>query len=192
MAHQTVSWTAIFPELLWVENTAIRTAVAATWQKAWEASAWARLEDCPYNAHVPGLSLVSHVRQVTQGALALFEGGQRAGVCGGNRDVLVSAALLHDVSKVVEYEPSPETHGGARVSHLGSTLQHAVYGAHLAMTLGVPDEVVSVIVSHAQDSRTVPTSSEGICVYYADIASADLARLGQGAELHLTRHKARS
>lgn len=184
MAKTEESIRRAFPELERIESQSMRQAVVDIWLRVWQESSWERLEDCPYNPLAPQVSLVAHTNQVTAGALALAEQTQR--YVGGSIqwDALRVAALLHDVSKLVEYEPADT---GCRKSRLGRSYQHGFYGAHLAQQAGLPMDVVAMIINHTGDSRVVPDTPEGLCLYYADMCAADSARLLAGAALLLRK-----
>lgn len=172
---------ACFPDLGALRAPGWSGHVTRIWLEAWEESAWARLEDCPYNALVPAVSLVAHVNQVVRGARALAALGREIVGTSIDEDVLLAAGFLHDVSKLVEYEPGAD--GRPRKSDLGNRYQHGFYGAHLAQRAGLPRPVVQIILNHTGASREVPNTPEALCVYYADLCAADLARLAAGVPL---------
>ncbi|MEX2533961.1 MAG: HD domain-containing protein [Trueperaceae bacterium] len=175
----------LLPELAYIANDAWREAVVNIWAEMWEASPWADPSDCPKHAtHVPDLDNVTHTRRVTQQALAI------AGVIeshGGeviDRDVLVTAALLHDVSKMLESEPGP---AGPRPSRTGKLVQHAVHGAARAIAHGLPDEVVHVVVGHTYQSATQPATPEAVIIHYVDFMDSDLLLLARDHPLFAKR-----
>lgn len=165
-----------------------REAIVRLWQEMALESSWQRLVDCPYSPDRQGVSLVAHTNAVTEAALALLqvERLHGDGRVTADRHLVIAIGLLHDVSKLVEYEPYD---GGCRLSELGRRLQHAVYAAHKAMASGVPLDVVEVVVNHTPQSRRHPNTPEGLLIYYADAALGDLSRWANGAQLQVGRSK---
>ncbi len=172
---------ARFPDLQALRAPGWDSRVAGIWVETWGESAWKHLEDCPYNPLAPKVSLVAHVNQVVRGARALATLGRQILDTPINDDVLLAAAFLHDVSKLVEYEPDAD--GRVRKSELGRRYQHGFYGAYLAQRAGMPAAVVQIILNHTGASREIPDTPEALCIYYADLCAADLARLAAGAPL---------
>lgn len=165
-----------------------REAIARIWQETLEESRWARLTDCPYAVDRPGVSLVAHHNAVTEGALALGAVEERHGDGRApfDRRTVIAIGLLHDVSKLVEYEPDGE---GCRPSELGRRLQHAVYAAGKVLAAGLPLDVVEVVVNHTPQSKRYPDSPDGLLIYYADVALADLSHWVNGRTLHVAEAK---
>jgi len=155
----------------------------------WAESGWERPTDCPYNLVATSTDLVRHVNQVVEGALALARVAAESLGMAVDEDVIVAAGTVHDASKLVEYEPGPH---GPQVSELGRRLVHAEYAARAAAEEGLPPDVVAIVVNHTTASPEVPSTLEALCVYYADMCAADLARLRAGATLHVATHKHRS
>ena len=178
---------AAFPSLATLNDESVRDAVVRVWLRMWAESLWSVPSDCPYNLVAPGVDLVTHVNQVVAGALQLAGVASRLLGVAVDEDVLVAAGTLHDASKLVEYEPGDD--GVPRQSELGRRLVHAEYAAAAAAEEGLPPQVVAIVVNHTTASPEVPSTVEALCVYYADMCAADLARLGAGAALHAAGHK---
>ena len=154
----------------------------------WDESGWAEPADCPYNLVATSVDLVRHVNQVVECAVELGRVASRWLDVEVDEDVIVAAGTLHDASKLVEYEPGPGGH--PRGSDLGRRLVHGEYAARAAAEEGLPAKVVEIVVNHTTASPQVPGTVEALCVYYADMCAADLARLQAGAPLHVARAKA--
>ena len=120
-----------FPILSRIEDELRREAVISCWLQVWEESDWNDLEDCPFSPGFPDISLVAHVNCVIDLVLATLEIMDKHNPeLRLDRDYLIAGALLHDVSKMVEMEPTAE---GARPSKLCKMMPHSTYGAILAM-----------------------------------------------------------
>src|SRR5262245_3007255 len=146
------------PELDLIGSAELRRAVAEIWVECWQESGWDRLEDAPKSPSEPArLSLVRHTRGVTRLALAMAETARDTYRVGFDRDRLVAGALLHDVSKLVEWEPGP---AGTVATRRGTLVQHGVYAAHKAWQHDLPDVLVHIIVSHSEQSARPPATWE--------------------------------
>jgi hypothetical protein len=177
-----------FPALEWLRDGSWGDAVVRVWIRMWDESRWGEPADCPYNLVATSIDLVKHVNQVVEGAVELGRVASRRLGVEVDEDVIIAAAAVHDASKLVEYEPGP---GGRPVaSDLGRRLVHAEYGARAAAEEGLPAEVVEIVVNHTTASSEVPGTFEALCVYYADMCAADVARLQTGAPLHVALAKA--
>lgn len=180
--------TSLLPEIESISDARLRQAVIEIWIECWRESDWERIEDAPKNPSNlgPERRLYQHVRGVTQQALATADIVQSLHGIVADRDVMLAAGLLHDVSKLVEYQPDGA--GGARTSEFGKLIQHAAYGAHKAWEKGVPDEVVHIIISHTRNSNKPPRTLEGLIVHYVDYLDTDALLFDAGAKLDLHKH----
>lgn len=175
-----------FPQLQFVKHREWIQTVCEIWVKVWEKSSWENLEEVPANPTTPTSSLLNHVRSVTENCIQVAK--VRESIHGDrvNMDILIVAATLHDVGKVMEYERGPD--GKARF-RLGELYTHGFYGAHTVLTAGLPDEIVNIILTHAALFRPYPKTIEGMLLYYCDMVDADLNRLKDGVPLLVASHK---
>lgn len=177
---------SVFPEVDEIESPDIRQKVLEIWVDIWHESGWKRIEDAPKNPNVADRPLYMHIRSVTKQAVATADIVQELHGIGYDRDVLVAAGLLHDVSKMVEYQPS-EAGKKASSSRRGQLIQHAVYAAHKAWEKGLPDEIVHIIISHTHSSNKSPSTWEGIVIHYVDYLDSDALIWETGGKLLLSR-----
>ena len=102
---------------------------------------------------------------------------------------------LHDVSKLVEYEPDPAVGATSslprrgRKSRLGRNVQHAVYAAHKILTKELPLELVNLVVTHTHESNIRGETWEAAALFYADFADSDVGVSDAGAKLYVQRWK---
>ncbi|MBI3968513.1 MAG: HDIG domain-containing protein [Chloroflexi bacterium] len=122
----------LFPTVRQISDPELRAKVVAGWERAWKASSWKRIEDCPKSPNLPTDDLVSHVNAVTNCALALADAFEAMGRMTVDRDILITAGLLHDISKLVEFEQRDGKYG---LSEVGTKLSHAVYATHVVLDL---------------------------------------------------------
>src|SRR4051794_25770368 len=91
----------LLPELAQIGSSSLRRAVAEIWVECWRESRWERLSDAPKSPTEPAeLSLVLHTRGVTRQALAAAAVAEDVYGLAYDKDHLLAAALLHDVSKL--------------------------------------------------------------------------------------------
>lgn len=173
----------VFPELQLIESEHLRQKVAEIWIDVWRKSSWSRIEDVPKNPEkIPAhRKLALHSRSVARQAVATAEIIEEFYGITFNRDRLIAAALLHDVSKLLEYEP--KNSGLAGKSRHGQLIQHGIYGAFKAWEKGLSDDIVHNIIAHTNNSRTSPDTWEAILVHYVDYLDSDALLFEAGQTL---------
>ena len=100
------------PEIEWIKDKDLQEKVVVTFEDAlkiggWEPEDMAKIpftlliKDCPasFLTHTRGVTRICKVSMDEYNALYKNEGGFQL-----DNDVLIAAALLHDVGKLVEYE----------------------------------------------------------------------------------------
>jgi len=168
---------SLLPEIDMIGDHALREQVANVWDVALERSSFDDLRSIPFTLLIEELddTLIEHTGRVTRTAIAA--GKARGDV---DMDIVVAGAILHDVGKVLEYEPGP---GGVVVkSEMGKRLRHPVSGASLAQELGLPLGVVHIIAAHAGEGNMVSRTPEAILIHHCDMIDFETtkARLGRG------------
>lgn len=175
--------TRVFPEVGQISSAELKRKVIEIWIDVWRESPWERIEDVPKNPeNVGDRPLATHIRSVTQQALACAELVKNLHGIDYDRDVVLAGGLLHDVSKLVEYQPAPEK---ATSSPRGKLIQHAVYGAHKAWEKGLPDDIVHIVISHTHNSGKRPNTWECVLVHYVDYLDSDALLWEKGEKLLL-------
>ena len=165
----------------------LAASVVEIWVEAWDESRWDDLADVPKGIYSGGTvrSLVEHVSGVTVGALAYASCMSEIHGWSLDHDLLASAALLHDTSKVVETEPGPD--GVPVVSEFGLLVQHGVWTAQQILNRQLRLDLAHIVVSHTPMSRTKPLSPEGIILYYVDMLDSDILSLHAKLPLLLSK-----
>lgn len=165
-----------FPELDRIEDDALREGVLRAWATAMEESGVDDLADVPWFPPVQrdlGIDdeyLVDHVRDVTAGAVAFAETlADRRGPT-FSTDLVVAGALVHDVSKLAEFDGHEET-------AVGDLLGHPYYGVHVVAAAGLPVELQHVVLSHTARTTVEPATLEAEIVSHADAVAASAIRL---------------
>jgi putative nucleotidyltransferase with HDIG domain len=172
----------LFPEIDYIKDEEIKKKVAEVWIRIWKNSKWKRIEDCVFNPVTPNVSLVNHIRTVTIGAIEMANMVTKFYNYKINMDYLIAACLLHDASKLLEYEMKD---GKVVYSEFGQKLPHAFLGASYALEAGLPLEIVHLISTHTTTSALTakaPVAKEGIILYHVDMLLADICREEAGAK----------
>jgi putative nucleotidyltransferase with HDIG domain len=181
----------LLPEIAQIGDDTLRTAVERIWAQVWGESDWADLAEIPKNPSAPAApqrvpdawTLITHSRAVARLAESSAETIRALHGIPYDRDVLLTIALLHDVSKVVEYEG---TRDAIAKSRTGRLIQHGVYGAFLMWQHQLPVELVHGVIAHTPSSRGVPQTHEALIVRYTDFLDTDSMLLDAGEELYLS------
>lgn len=181
MKERETAVAALLPEIASITRRELREQTRLIWAAAWEQSAWHELTDCPTAPNMPTRSLVDHTRAVVSLSLAVADALAPNGSA-VDRDALLCVALLHDVSKLVEFEPAPSGEGCVE-SATGRRLQHGFLAAAWMSEHGMDEELVHAVLAHTKRSTTVPDTAEAIIVHYADHLEADLGLHAAGLGL---------
>jgi putative nucleotidyltransferase with HDIG domain len=84
-------------------------------------------------------------------------------------DTVIAAGLLHDLGKTWEYRPENLERWAQKPSRYGRpSLRHPAYGAHIALVVGLPEEIVNVCGAHSPEGRFIERSLAATIVHYAD------------------------
>jgi hypothetical protein len=165
----------IFPELAQVRDAKLRGQVDALWQRLWSESRFERLEDVPVSSKIARPHL-PHAQAVVRLAVQAADVADAVHAMPLDRDVLIAAAIAQDAGKLVEYEPAAGEKRYAR-TRLGTDLQHSVYAAHVALELGMPLDVVHIMLAHSPSTSLEPKSRECMVLFWID--QLDLSLLGE-------------
>lgn len=155
----------------------LRDQVVRTWVVGCERGGWKSVEALqrvPFTllTNTRGINLIEHTLAVTQGALGLAAAMQshyRQMPYQIDLDRLIAAGLVHDVGKLLEFEPDGA--GGYRKSRMGLCARHPISGVMLAEQTGLPPEVVNTIACHAKEGEGRPQTVETVLVHQADFAT---------------------
>jgi putative nucleotidyltransferase with HDIG domain len=167
----------LIPEIEQIGDHALREKVARVWEVALERSGFDDLSNIPFTLLIEDLedTLIEHTGRVTRSAMASAKA--RGDL---DMDTVTAGAILHDVGKVLEYEPRPD--GSVVKSEMGHRLRHPVSGAGLAQELGLPLAIVHIIAAHAGEGNMVSRTPEAILIHHSDMTDFEItkARLGRG------------
>jgi putative nucleotidyltransferase with HDIG domain len=163
----------LWPELEWIEDTALREKTARVWEMAFEKSVLTPddLHRIPFTLLCgPDLKVtfMEHKRSVVH--ISQFSGRTINEMYHGelpvNMDILIAGAILADVGKLLEYILDEK--GLAIQGSYGRFLRHPFSGVSLAEQCGLPPEVCHIIAAHADEGNLVKRSTEATIVHHAD------------------------
>ncbi len=173
---------ALFPELDQIEDPALCQGVVDIWLDLAAETVWERFEDMPKNLkEEKHMTLIGHIQGVTKTAVAMADVVEKLHGVEIDRDLLIAACVLHDITKPLESAPNPggpPTGGStppAKITEFGAKIQHGVYGAHKIWAKGLPKalELAHLVITHTRASSTRSTSYEAALLFYADWVDSD-------------------
>jgi putative nucleotidyltransferase with HDIG domain len=165
------------PEVDMIGDETLREQVIELHALALAETSYRRIDDIPPSG-VPESPLMTrgtqadHYRGVATMAVGMAKGLEEVmGDLEIDYDLLIAAALVHDVGKAYEFE-GWERWKRERSRTGSPALRHPVYGAHLALQLGMPEPIVHCIAAHPYmgEGQFVKASVETTIVQYADVA----------------------
>jgi putative nucleotidyltransferase with HDIG domain len=165
------------PELALIADGKLRDQAADAWVLALGQSSFHRIRDMPGEAVPGGLMLRRggqdvHLRGVTRLALSFADYFSAAfPEAEIDRDVLIAGGLCHDIGKTFECDPENQRRWREDASRAGRpSLRHTIFGAHICLTVGLPEAVAHIAACHSAEGDNVQRSLECTVVREADAA----------------------
>lgn len=161
-----------FPEFHWIESVEIKEKSAQVFCDALEMGRWNKtnINDCPVNIDYMEEGCISnseHIHDVVSIARDTFDYlDKKSSVkvdC--SRDIVIAAALIHDVGKYIEYIYE---NGQIIYSEKGKYVRHPLQAAILASNYDLPDKLIHAIAVHSFEGKDSFESPESTIVKYAD------------------------
>ena len=165
------------PEIADIADPDLRDKAVEAWALSLSYSGFGRITDIPPEGN-PGLSVLKrgtqadHLRGVAGLAMRIVEQftSTRPEVR-IKRDVVLTGALCHDVGKPYEFDPDNQARWAADPAEAGQpTLRHTVFGAHICLTVGLPEEVAHIALGHSMEGQHIGVSAECMIIRHADHA----------------------
>ena len=173
------------PEIDEISDTTLATKVVEAWALALSQSSFESIADIPAsgNPDTPPIKTgtqTDHIRGVTRLAIAIAdELGQQFQQLPIDRDLVIAAALCHDVGKPWEFDPENQTRWSNNRIRTGlPSVRHPGYGVHICLTVGLPEEIVHVAGGHSGEGKLVQRSLTNMIVHQADYAFWGVLRAG--------------
>jgi putative nucleotidyltransferase with HDIG domain len=162
-----------------IQDSDLRNKTVKTWALACQRGGWESVEDLkkvPFTllTDCRGIDFIEHTIAVTEGAYGLARAQEAAYAQMPYKidyDRLLAGGLLHDVGKLLEFEPNGA--GGYRKSRSGMCARHPISGTAVAYEVGLPPEVLNTIACHAKEGDGRPQCVETILIHQADFGTFD-------------------
>jgi putative nucleotidyltransferase with HDIG domain len=151
----------VLPELDDIEDAGLRERVVEAWVLGLRRGGWRHIEDIPYAWNIDEVSNVEHVRGVARIARESAREQRTFHGADPDVDVILAAALLHDVGKCYEYvdvvdedlvDPDPE--------YASEEIPHSLSGYALAHEVGCPLAVQRAIPHYIGEIPTRTLEAE--------------------------------
>jgi putative nucleotidyltransferase with HDIG domain len=159
------------PEVSLIQNEDLRNKVVEAWAHALAESSFDRVTSLPAEGNPCVFRMkrgtqADHLRGVTRVAMAIADEFQTAfPETDIDRDVVIAGGLVHDVGKPWEFDPVNRDKWTGDPSRAGlPSLRHPVYGIHVCFAVGLPEEVIHIVLAHSYegDFPKSPTHCGGI------------------------------
>jgi 23S rRNA maturation-related 3'-5' exoribonuclease YhaM len=164
-----------FPEIALIPDDGMRARAVEAWSYALCCSEFHRMTAIPPKGN-PGAPVLrqgtqaDHLRGVGRTAKVTAEQFACAYppvVIGW--DILLAGVVCHDVGKPYEFDPANRARWAAFPADSGMpTFWHSVFGAHVCLMVGRPEEIAHIAVGHSFDGQYMGVSAECMIVRRAD------------------------
>ncbi len=164
-----------FPEISSIRDEDLRERVVEAWSYALCCSDFARITDMPPDGN-PGSPVLKvgtqadHLRGVFRYARLIAQDFQENyPQVRIDWDILMAGAACHDVGKPYEFDESNRRRWAAAPAQAGApTFRHSVFGMHVCLVVGLPEEVAHIAVGHSFEGNHMGVSTECMIVRQAD------------------------
>ena len=165
------------PEISQIFDTDLREAVLGAWVLALSKSSFSSIKEIQPAGNPDSMVLTrgdqtDHIRGVTRLATTMADE-----IIASNpdipvrRDIVVAGGLCHDIGKAWEFDPENRKRWLANPRATGlPSLRHSIYGAHICLTAGLPEEIAHIAAAHSGEGELLVRSLENTIVHFADIA----------------------
>jgi putative nucleotidyltransferase with HDIG domain len=163
------------PEIQLIADRELQQKVVEAWAYALANSTFKSIHDIP-PAGNPDVNeakrgdQTDHLRGVTRLAIGIAkEMGSAYPELEINTDVIIAGGLVHDVGKAWEFDPANRDRWKrAQKRHGRPSIRHPAYGAHICLTVGLPEEVAHIAMAHSGEGELLLRSLECMIVHQAD------------------------
>ena len=163
------------PELASISEDALRQQCIDAWALALCGSSFERVRDIPGDGY-PGCFRLKrgiqchHLRGMARIAVSLADEFKSSfPEIDIDRDIVLAGALIHDIGKPWEFDPANQDRWTTDPARTGEpSVRHSVYGVHICLTAGLPEELVHVAVGHSSEGVHIGLSLECLFIRTAD------------------------
>jgi len=171
---------ALLPEISNINDKALREKVVRIWQKACEDGNVKELEKIPKNLKNTCYTLINHTCMVAELCITAAKLAKQHHGIETNLDYLLTGALLHDVSKLLEIAADGKDY---IATEFGKKIQHGFYAAYKAFEKELPIEIQHILISHTPQSAIMPQSIEAVILYNVDQTDTEILNQSLGIPL---------
>lgn len=173
------------PEVEEIGDPELRDKVIEAWATALAGSSFNAIAEIEPSGN-PGVNTLrrgtqtDHIRGVTRLAMKMAdELLSSLPDLEVDRDILLAGVLCHDVGKPWEFDPDNRERWqhAPRAAGLPS-IRHPAYGAHICLSVGLPEEVAHCAAAHSGEGELLVRSLENTIIHHADYAFWSIARAG--------------
>jgi putative nucleotidyltransferase with HDIG domain len=165
------------PVVMDIMDEDLRKKVIEAWAFSLAQNGYKKIEEIE-GSGVPGGYVkgnqAQHILCVTRIAFSLVESIEKSydESMSIDKDMLLAAALCHDVGKPYEYNREKMHQWSLDPSKGGKpALRHTLYGVYVALTVGLPEEIAHVCGCHSPEGQFVKRSLLATVIHHADKAS---------------------
>jgi putative nucleotidyltransferase with HDIG domain len=163
------------PEVAQISDPGLREKVVEAWAFALAHSSFKSIRDIP-PAGNPDVNeakrgdQTDHLRGVTRLAIGIAKEMAAAyPELDVDMDVIIAGGLLHDVGKAWEFDPVNRKRWKGSQKRFGRpSIRHPAYGAHICLTVGLPEEIAHIAMAHSGEGELLLRSLECMIVHQAD------------------------
>lgn len=163
------------PEMAQIGDAALRTKAIDAWALALARSSFSSIREIP-PAGNPDVNearrgdQTDHLRGVTRLAIGIATEMQSAyPELTIDMDTIIAGGLLHDVGKAWEFDPENRKRWKTSQHRYGKpSIRHPGYGAHICLTVGLPEEIAHIAMAHSGEGELLVRSLACMIVHQAD------------------------
>jgi putative nucleotidyltransferase with HDIG domain len=164
------------PEYAQIKDAELRDKVIEAWAIALTTSSFQSIREIQAAGNPNSMLLTrgdqtDHIRGVTRLAIVMADEIIASNPdIPVNRDIVIAGGLCHDIGKPWEFDPENQKRWRDKPRATGlPSLRHSVYGAHVCLTAGLPEEVAHIAAAHSGEGELLVRSLENTIVHFADI-----------------------
>jgi putative nucleotidyltransferase with HDIG domain len=165
------------PEYVQIKDADLREKVIEAWAMALARSSFKSIRDIQAAGNPNSMVLLrgdqtDHIRGVTRLAIVMADEFIASNPdIPVQRDIVVAGGLCHDIGKPWEFDPENQKRWRDKPRLTGlPSLRHSVYGAHICLSVGLPEEIAHIAAAHSGEGELLVRSLENTIVHFADIA----------------------
>lgn len=165
------------PEHAEIADADLRGRVIEAWALALSRSSFTSIRHIQPAGNPDSMVLTrgdqtDHIRGVTRLATVMADELARSNPdIPIRRDIVVAGGLCHDIGKPWEFDPDNQKRWRASPGTTGlPSLRHSVYGAHICLAAGLPEEIAHIAAAHSGEGELLVRSIENTIIHFADIA----------------------